>query len=326
MSKIRVTYMPARNKPHSTKRISTTDRNLYRAVTRERFGSEKNKMPLWSPCIFHLGKKADNENSIEISCLVWDFDIGLKKDVVLEVVDRLDFAYFAHSSWSNSIACDKFRIVLPLAEPICSVDWEYAWTGALELLKSHMPEYAVNCFGDNIIDTTCSDARRFYYVGGAGVGPIWSVQKLNRRPLDLVPIMETTRERMVREMEERKARIDREHAAYMAKQEKKKGEHRDFNKELFHKLKNTEQERRRFANMMSAFGGKIIIGPKSGDEMCVDWICPKCKNIKNGKYDPATYFYISPYRKLTAAYCQHRKSCGYYSSLYWLGHEYKLIK
>lgn len=325
MSNINVTYIPARNKPDKQKRINTTLEKLFTAITRERRVGKKDHLPLWSPCIFKEGGKTDNASAIELSCLVWDFDVGIRAETVLDCLGQCNFAYFAHSSFSNTTAKNKFRVIIPLLEPICSVDWSYAWHGALEFLQSKLPDYVRSAFGDKCIDLSCKDARRFYYVGGDGLDNVWSMSALNKPRFDLMPIMEKTREKMFQEAQDRMKRIKSEHAKYTARQSRKRGAHRDYHEELKKDLQNTAKARAELAHKLTGFGGKII-STQLGEKMCVDWICPRCQNIKKGKYDPATYFYISPYGTLSGAYCQHLNSCGWRGSLYWLATEHNLVK
>lgn len=317
MLKIIITHIPHRFKPDQQKAHKVTLESLYKAVTRERWYKDKKELPLWSPCWFEEGKPARNRYAIELSCLVFDFDNGIESKVVLESLEKTGLSYFAHSSWSNTDIQNKFRVVLPLKEGICSVDWLYAWTGALEWLESILPSYIVDCF-ETLVDMSCIDPRRFYYVGGAGKSVVWKKAQLDRKLFDLMPIMETTRERMVAEEEARIAKRERDYQAYRSRQNKKRGRDRDFTEELKYALNNDKSARQDIASQLAGFGGNIIQTQKFGQNMCVDWICPKCKNMKRGKYDPATYMYISPNAKMLGAYCQHRNSCNYSNSLYGL--------
>tara|TARA_R100001440_G_scaffold32428_1_gene51072 strand:+ start:3965 stop:4960 length:996 start_codon:yes stop_codon:yes gene_type:complete len=323
MFEIIITHIPHRLNPEKQRAHKTSLENLFKAVTRERWYANKKELPLWSPCLFEKGKPARNRYAIELSCMVFDFDNGIRFETVKESLDKTGLSYFAHSSYSNTKITEKFRVVLPLQEPICSLDWVYAWNGALEWLKSILPSHIVESYTD-IVDMTCIDPRRFYYVGGCGKSTVWNHNSLNGDRFDLMPIMETTRERMVKEEEERIAKREQKYKEYRSRQNRKRGRDRDFTDELKNAINNEKSARQEIANQLCGFGGQIIQTQKHGEMMCVDFICPKCRNYKKGKYDPATYMYISPNARLLGAYCQHRNSCGWSNSLYGLALELNL--
>ena len=322
MSKLTITHIPKRNKPNQHKAHHVTEEQLFRAVTRERRYGNKDELPLWSPCLFREGKTANNSNAIELSCLVFDFDSGIRAEEILARLGETGYKFFAHSSWSNTTIQNKFRVVLPLLEPICSVDWLYAWTGALSWLESLLPSYITDCYS-SIVDMSCNDPRRFYYVGGAGKSTVWELAELDGERFDLTPIMEVTRERMVLEEQLRIAKQQEEYKRYRSQQARKRGRDRDFTDELKKCISNDKTARQIIADELLGYSGQVIT-TQDGELMCVDWICPKCRNAPKGKYDPATYFYISPNAKLRGAYCQHRNSCGYSSSLYGLAIDHNL--
>ena len=89
---------------------------------------EKGTLPLWSPTNF-AGKRS-GANAIEISCLVFDLDDGT------DWAWRLgwnEYHYIAHTSFSHTEDKHKWRIILPLEEPIVAKDWKRAAQAAKQL-------------------------------------------------------------------------------------------------------------------------------------------------------------------------------------------------
>ena len=89
---------------------------------------EKGSLPLWSPTIF-AGTRC-GAHAVEISCLVFDLDDGT--NFAWHHAFQ-EYHYIAHTSYSNNAEIEKWRIVLPLEEPIPATDWKRAAKAAKEL-------------------------------------------------------------------------------------------------------------------------------------------------------------------------------------------------
>lgn len=112
---------------------------------------EKGSLPLWSPTTFNGNRSG--VNAIEISCLVFDMDDGT------DWGHRYSFSkyhYIAHTSFSHSEEIHKWRIILPLEEPIPAIDWKRAAKAAKELWD--------NTIGEGEPDSNAlTDCARMYY-------------------------------------------------------------------------------------------------------------------------------------------------------------------
>jgi len=91
----------------------------------------KDKLPLWSPTIFN-GNRCKN-NADVITCLVFDVDDG-KSEFNQYILFHL-WNCIAHTSFSHSPDHPKYRIILPLENPIPASDWEKAWRAGLKIWK-----------------------------------------------------------------------------------------------------------------------------------------------------------------------------------------------
>jgi len=104
-------------------------RGLLTAVS----NGEKAKLdlPLWSPTTFNGSRSM--AHAVSISCLVFDIDDGLTNIETWRLFAQSGMTVFAHSSMSHSITTPKYRLILPLYEPIKAEDWEKGWRAGLRL-------------------------------------------------------------------------------------------------------------------------------------------------------------------------------------------------
>lgn len=112
---------------------------------------EKKSLPLWSPTIF-AGNRS-GANAIEISCLVFDLDDGT------DWAWRLgwdEYHYIAHTSFSHSEQVHKWRIILPLEEPVIATDWKRASQAAKQLWDKVVGEGEPD-------SSALTDCARMYY-------------------------------------------------------------------------------------------------------------------------------------------------------------------
>ncbi len=112
---------------------------------------EKKSLPLWSPTSF-AGNRCGS-HAIEVSCLVYDLDDGTEFGYCTSF-DQ--YHSIAHTSYSNNAEVEKWRIVLPLQEPIPATDWKRAAKAAKELWD--------NLVGIGEPDSSAlTDCARMYY-------------------------------------------------------------------------------------------------------------------------------------------------------------------
>ncbi len=116
----------------------------------------KRDAPLWSPA--HIKGTRQNDNVQEISCLVLDFDqleypdgppIG--EEDALELLAAIPYAHVVYTTHSH---CPpkiyKFRVVIPLSNPVPAASWESFWAFASQTFP--------------LADPQCKDLSRAYFV------------------------------------------------------------------------------------------------------------------------------------------------------------------
>ena len=100
--------------PHGNGKLSLSDYLVADDKTRK---AEKDGLA-WIPCSVkdQLGRRVQ-ENMDLASLMVLDIDDGLSLENIHSVLSKYEYAL--HSSYSHSPSKPKWRVVLPLAEPIC---------------------------------------------------------------------------------------------------------------------------------------------------------------------------------------------------------------
>lgn len=91
---------------------------------------DKNQLPLWSPSTFTHGHR-NKANTIAIHHLVFDMDDGIAPLDSWRLFT--DWTVLVHTSFSHKPHHHKYRIILPLAEPIPGADWDRAAVAASNL-------------------------------------------------------------------------------------------------------------------------------------------------------------------------------------------------
>jgi len=107
---------------------------------------DKRRLPCWAPVRFD-GEGAAASVVAVVSCLVLDIDEGAEVEPAL---DRCaPFTVALHTSWSHQEAAPRFRLVLPLSQPVVGERWSEAWSVAVDALA--LP-----------VDRGCRNANRRY--------------------------------------------------------------------------------------------------------------------------------------------------------------------
>lgn len=109
-------------------RVATEEH--YRHLLAEARSAPKRDLRLWSPALYPAGARRGGESVIHLSCLVLDYDGGTTPAAASAT--WADYFHLVHSTFSYTPERLKFRLVLPLAEPVAAADWSrvYEWAQA----------------------------------------------------------------------------------------------------------------------------------------------------------------------------------------------------
>ena len=245
----------------------------------------KATIPCWSPTTYEPGTTRGNRNVKTVTALVLDYDDG----TTMEMASDAWWMWFhiGHTTWSHTPNHHRFRIILPLREPVPAEQWPLAWAAGLEAWK----ENTVGVGGSP--DTTCKDAARVFYLPAHRESQerhAWVTE--NRYPLNLMP-----REVGHPWWDKLRARLNTPKAQPMPPSSVSYG---DVQNELKNRLAQCPDMRARWAMEM---------GANVSDGVARDAGCPQCKRR-------SVWWWIDPSQRRSAA-CNHKNSCGWYGQL-WL--------
>lgn len=128
---------------------------LNHASAQER--TAKLDMVVWMPTHTKPGRR--DEHVTEISCLVLDSDLGVDHMRIHDVLCRAGIAHFGHASPSSTDELPKWRLVLPLSEPVKGEEllkWQAYYTAARLVLGA---------VGKVWLDSSCHNRARIWYAG-----------------------------------------------------------------------------------------------------------------------------------------------------------------
>jgi hypothetical protein len=108
-----------------------------------------------------------------VSLAVADYDDGTPLQVARAVWS--DYENVIYTSHSSTNAHNKFRVVLPLAEPILTGNWRDAWLHFKDMATNGfndqlLQNVAQSCPGEGRIDRSCKDPSRLYYLPSSPPG------------------------------------------------------------------------------------------------------------------------------------------------------------
>jgi hypothetical protein len=103
---------------------------LVAMLTRWRDVPSREALPLWAAVTFREGGSRCNEDAVEASCLVLDYDHGPTIDEALRVWGR--WACIVHTTSRHTSEAHRFRVVLPLARPVPASEWARVWRWAAD--------------------------------------------------------------------------------------------------------------------------------------------------------------------------------------------------
>jgi hypothetical protein len=126
---------------------------LVRLLTSFVEAEEKEGAGLWSPTCF-LGGRRLAEEAEAVSAFVLDFDHDPPAMFVTWAA-WAGHARVVHTTWSHTHDAPRYRLVLPLAEPVPAIYWRRAWAWFVEEAARR------GCAG---FDPTSKALGRFYYL------------------------------------------------------------------------------------------------------------------------------------------------------------------
>ena len=118
---------------------------------------DKLRARCWSPATFNGTRAAANVETV--SALVFDFDDGTRIEHVRALLAGL--SHIGHTSWSHTEDHHKFRVIIPMAEPVPGRLWRQFYRWALKTWEDLKDP------GVGSPDPQCSDPSRLYLV------PVW---------------------------------------------------------------------------------------------------------------------------------------------------------
>ena len=133
--------------------IETDFQGFVKSLTTFRDGNgidDKRKLSAWSPATLKPGARRANDNVVEVSAIVLDYDSG-DTSIAEALTPWSSWPAIVHTSWSNAEESPKFRIVVPLARPVPAAAWRWVWVWASTLAAG-------------TIDRACKDASRLYFL------------------------------------------------------------------------------------------------------------------------------------------------------------------
>lgn len=115
----------------------------------------KTRAPCWSPAGYPQGAKRRKSSVQAVSMLVFDCDDGTPPEAAREAFRG--WCQLGHTSWSHSTETPKWRLVLPLAQPVPGEHWPSAFAAALRMWALFMPP-------GSHPDKRCRDASRLFFL------------------------------------------------------------------------------------------------------------------------------------------------------------------
>lgn len=122
--------------------------------------------PGWSPTRYASGATRAKGNVLGVSALVLDVD---HHDLPYDQLDG--YAWVAHTTYSHDRNDPRWRVVVPLSQPVSAHDW---------------PEFISRAYAHfgGVADEQCKDASRFYYLPSHPIGAEYHTEQQGGRALD----------------------------------------------------------------------------------------------------------------------------------------------
>jgi hypothetical protein len=237
----------------------------------------KENIPMWSPAHFAGGyRKKDNVQ--QLHWFVADVDDGSDYFVTVDKLKRAQWLFFAHCTWSWTPSLHKFRVALPLEEPIKAADWPVCWDRAADWFEN---------FTGCTLDITTKDSSRAYAVSAH--------QNRQLPPFTVTDGYHLNLLAACREEIEEQARLNAIKEQLRARQaqlnSQKKTEFQQDNQARNQDHTLTDADRLAIANKL---------GARIDGQYAKGIICPQCQRR-------SLWFSMVGYQ----AHCNHRNSCGF---------------
>jgi hypothetical protein len=231
--------------------------------------TDKRRLPCWAPTQIRPATACTAPGIEALSLLVLDIDSGIG---IADALDRCaPFTVAAHTSWSHRPGQPRFRLVLPLAQPIPVERWKSAWSIAVEALG--LPA-----------DPKCCNANRRYLLP-ARSGPSAAHEAhahTTALALDLLPLLPAAEA----------------HAQLHPPLRTLAVPHHRAERATRRRLATEPEARRQLADAL----GAQVRGDGPGER--ADHVhCPNCGR-------PSVWFLLAPERA-SRARCRHLNSCGW---------------
>ena len=150
-------------------RAADWDRLVQTLTTFKVHQGDKKSLQAWSPTKYKPDTTRGGAGVETLSCLVLDYDSGTTIEAALQAWRWRPG--MLHTSWSHTEDHHKFRVIMPLHEPVSPKDWPavFAWAdrwtrGCTNELDADTPESYHLAQWQSTIDPACKDPGRLYYV------------------------------------------------------------------------------------------------------------------------------------------------------------------
>jgi len=262
----------------------------------------KAKVPAWSPALYKEGTTRGKANVLALSCLVLDYDTGTT--TIKEAIKTWDWRPgMLHTSWSHTEDRHRFRVILPLHQPVPATDWPgvFAWADrwtrrCTNEAEIQTPEdYAQRARWESTIDVMCKDPGRIYYLPALrdAQAPHYATQWPGEGRGEHLGAYTP----WAREVRAHRAAEAARHRPPAGPIRIRKAAVRDRERQRRYRLDPGTRER---------LG--VELGGRNTGEAIRGVPCPGCGR-------PDVWWLIRPDKKSTAS-CNHTGSCGWYGSLY----------
>lgn len=285
-------------------------------INKPRLVPSKEAAPLFSPAIYREGGKRCIKDVLYITALVFDYDTGIERidhhSIRGSVIER--HVWYTYTTFSHDPKKPKWRLVIPLKNPVKREDWKRAWIAACEMIAADLPQLK------DQHDISCKDPSRMYYLPAVHPDRLKlyersinvKCQNIFDDPryedfLDLNWDMIPTEEEEKREIKKRVIANRKKHAMKYANKKPSLNDH----KKMIRDSLDIDPSARSICG--ERLGGII----KSDRIVGID--CPQCHR-KTVYFYPATVIsYNAESKRWIGAVgpvrCSHRNNCGYVDSL-----------
>ncbi len=238
----------------------------------------------WSPATYPPDcARRKKASVVSVSMAVLDFDDGTTIEEAVRAWQHWDL--IVHTSWGHTDESPRFRLVLPLEDPVPASHWPAAWRWLLTRWEQQAPRQESGALCGHP-DPCCKDASRIYFLPALrpGQGTRFSGASQGYAGLLHIPwrdLSTTPSPRAIRPI--RPVEVS--------------PRHRDWT--IRRRLDEEPAARRALGHVLE---GAV------GSELVRHVRCPQCGQ-------PSVWWAIQPERRRTAT-CNHRQSCGWWGWLF----------